>query len=282
MKLGDMLQQCLEGELAAGRSSATVDAALLELCFAPRAGLALAPAAGRATVAAAPVQSPRPPPPAALPPPVRERLAPPAPVQVVPVAPAPAAPRIAAPQQDLRGLDRDALLRLGNGCALCRRPVQDRRAPHQGLAQPAKLMIIVDPAGRDEEAFAQPFAGEAGALLEGMIVKGLKLPLDQVFVCVGHRCPAAPKGFADEARDLLPVLERQLELARPEAVIVFGVAGLWQIFGQVGIHQNRGRWMNWKGVPLLATLPPSHLIRVPEDKRVVWDDLKLVNAKFGR
>ena len=266
MKLGDMLQQCLEGELAAGRSSATVDAALLELCFTPRAGVA----PGRAPSAAAPVQAPRPPSPAALPPP-------PPPVQA-----APAATRPTAAQQDLRGLDRDALLRLGNGCALCRRPVQDRRAPHQGLAQPAKLMIIVDPAGRDEEAFANPFAGEAGALLEGMIVKGLKLPLDQVFVCVGHRCSASPKGFADEARDLLPILERQLELARPEAVIVFGVAGLWQIFGQVGIHQNRGRWMNWKGIPLLATLPPSHLIRVPEDKRVVWDDLKLVNAKFGR
>ncbi len=271
MKLGDMLQQCLEGELAAGRSAAVLDAATLELCFAPRPGSAMPP---RAPSPALAVPAPRPAPPAPLPPPEVKALPP------TPIAPAAAARP--ALHQDLRGLDRSALLRLGNGCALCRRPVNDSRAPHQGLAQPAKLMIIVDPAGRDEEAFANPFAGESGVLLEAMIVKGLKLPLDQVFVCVGHRCSASPKGFADEARDMLPVLERQLELVKPEALIVFGVAGLWQIFGQVGIHQNRGRWMNWQGIPLLATLPPSHLIRVPEDKRVVWDDLKLVNAKFGR
>ncbi|MEN9361962.1 MAG: hypothetical protein RL095_3497 [Verrucomicrobiota bacterium] len=277
MKLGDMLQQCLEGEIAAGRAAAVLDPTLLELCFAPRT-----PGSSNPATATPRHATPQPPPPRPAPElrPMPPAISSPPPESLPPrLHPAPA---VRTPSQDLGRLDTAALLRLGNGCALCRRPVDDRRAPHQGLAQPAKLMIIVDPSGRDEEAFANPFAGEAGSLLESMIVKGLKLPLNQVFVCVGHRCSASPKGFAEEARDLLPVLERQLELTRPEAVIVFGVAGLWQIFGQIGIHQNRGRWMNWQNVPLIATLPPSHLIRVPEDKRLVWDDLKMVNARFGR
>jgi DNA polymerase len=75
----------------------------------------------------------------------------------------------------------------------------------------------------------------------------------------------------------LPFLERQIEIVRPRVLVALGkVAAQALLRTNTPISRLRGQWHSYRGIPLMPTLHPAYLLRNPADKRLVWEDIKLV------
>lgn len=150
----------------------------------------------------------------------------------------------------------------------------------------ARVMVIGEAPGREEDQVGRPFVGRSGALLDRMLAaigldrkaedpaRGVYLTNVLPWRPLANRDPAA-----DDVAALLPFLERHVELARPEVILLLGNAPMRALLetGE-GIMRARGRWRRWRGAPVLPTLHPAGLLRSPERKRLVWRDLLALSA----
>jgi uracil-DNA glycosylase family 4 len=157
-----------------------------------------------------------------------------------------------------------------------------------GLAG-ARVMIIGEAPGRDEDREGKPFVGRPGALLDQMMAaiglsRGAADPAEAVYLT--NLSPWRPlenrQPSAEEAAMLVPFLVRHIELARPEFLLLMG-SGPWKALMQtdVGITRARGRWTRWRGIPLMPTFHPADLLRTPARKREAWLDLQRLRAALG-
>jgi len=197
------------------------------------------------------------------------------PVENLSAAPAPVSPKM----PDIK-VDHFSLAELrsqGNTCSACKLDVGEMRSQDTALNEQARLMIITEPSGKNAAQLADPFAGEAGELLCKMI-RGMKINLDDIYLCMAHRCygPGAREHIAESK----PYLERQIELIKPEVILIFGGAALNILLGEQVLQSNRGRWLTVKGIPTMATYPPAYLMRRDEGKRSAWNDMKQVMSRL--
>jgi len=202
--------------------------------------------------------------------------------------PQPPAPptKIAAPAGDLfvPGGVRDACslddLRAELGdcqrCKLCR----GRTNIVFGIGNPkATLMFVGEGPGRDEDLKAEPFVGRAGQLLTEIITKGMKLRREDVYIANVIKCrpPDNRNPEPDEIAACQPFLLRQIELIRPRVIVALGTFAAQTLLAQrTPISRLRGKWFDYQGVKLMPTLHPAYLLRNPNDKRLVWEDIKMV------
>ena len=148
----------------------------------------------------------------------------------------------------------------------------------------ADLMFIGEGPGADEDAQGLPFVGRAGKLLDKMVA-AMGLQRDEVYITniVKSRPPGNREPHADEVQACWPYLERQIELVAPKIICTLGrpaSCALLQTTQSMG--QLRGRWSDYRGVPVLPTYHPAYLLRSPGQKRVAWQDLKtLIVALHG-
>jgi uracil-DNA glycosylase len=151
----------------------------------------------------------------------------------------------------------------------------------------ARLMIIGEAPGRDEDLEGKPFVGRAGQLLDKMLAAiGLSEADVHITNVVYWRPPGNRTPTPQEAQVCRPFLERQIELVAPERVLLLGgVAAKHILDTQDGIMKLRGRWSS---VPLgnttlrtLASLHPAYLLRTPAAKRLVWRDLLALRAELS-
>jgi len=152
----------------------------------------------------------------------------------------------------------------------------------------ARLMIIGEAPGRDEDRMGVPFVGADGQLLDKMIAS---IGLDRASVYLTNLLPWRPPGNRsptdEETAMLLPWLFRHVQLAKPEFVLLLGGASAKLVLGSHdGIMKLRGRWRDvdfGDGVPrpVMASLHPAYLLRSPAQKRLAFHDLLLVAKRLG-
>ena len=184
----------------------------------------------------------------------------------------------AAESTDLEGLASSL-----RNCARCRLSEKRTTVVFGEGAPDARIMFIGEGPGAEEDRTGRPFVGQAGQLLDRMVV-AMGFQRAQTYIANVVKC--RPPGNRDPKDDEIAAcsgfLDRQIELIRPDVIVALGRSAANRLTGtDKPLGALRGRWSHYKGVPLLATYHPAYLLRTPADKRKVWQDLKLVMAKLG-
>ncbi len=178
--------------------------------------------------------------------------------------------RSAASLKDLR-----ALLETFDGCAL--KKTASRLCLSRGSPD-ARLMLIGEAPGKDEDAQGAPFVGRAGQLLDRMLAAiGLTEADFYITNLVFWRPPGNRTPSPEEVQVCQPFVERQIELLSPKILVFLGNASAKQLTGATeGIMKLRGKWLTYPlgpGIRAMATLHPAYLLRTPIAKRLAWRDL---------
>ena len=146
----------------------------------------------------------------------------------------------------------------------------------------AQLMLIGEGAGIDDVETRLPFQGQAGILLNKMMV-AIHVPLRDCYVCNVIKCiPPGERNFSsEEIEDCRPFLLRQILAVRPRIIVAFGaLAAQTLLRTQTTISALRGHSykliLNDHEMSLVPTFNPAYILRVADKKREAWDDLKLV------
>lgn len=175
----------------------------------------------------------------------------------------------------------EALVANFDGCALKRTAKSLCFA--RGSAE-AKMVLIGEAPGRDEDLQGKPFVGRAGQLLDRMLAS-IGLDESQVYITntVYWRPPGNRTPTPEEIEACAPFLARQIELLAPNVLILLGGAAAKTLLGVTeGIMRLRGKWLSYASpagaIPALATLHPAYLLRNPAAKRYVWRDLLLIKT----
>jgi DNA polymerase len=245
------------------------------------------------SVASRPAPAARPPFQSPSPPAPRETTAParsaPGPLAEAPRRFPTAAPDAAAlaAREAARGApDLDALravLERFDGCAL--RATAKSLCFYRGNPK-ARLMIVGEAPGRDEDLQGKPFVGRAGQLLDKMLA-AIGLGEDDVHITnvVYWRPPGNRTPTPQEVQVCRPFLERQIELVAPDILMTMGgSAGNALLDMEGGIMRQRGRWRDFtaggRTVPAMPTLHPAYLLRTPVAKRLAWRDLLAIQERL--
>jgi uracil-DNA glycosylase len=155
----------------------------------------------------------------------------------------------------------------------------------------ATLMFVGEAPGADEDQQGEPFVGAAGQLLT-RIIKTMGFDREQVYIANILKCrPDTPgkqsgnrKPTADEMKTCLPYLLEQIELIRPKAIVALGATAIEGLLGKTdGIGKLRGRFQEFRGIPLMPTFHPAYLLRnqALTEKRKVWEDMLQVLEKLN-
>lgn len=123
-----------------------------------------------------------------------------------------------------------------------------------------------------------PFHGEAGELFLKM-VQAMKIDLSETYICMAHKCFGP--GAREKIVETKPYLEKQIELVKPDVILIFGGAALNILLGEQSLMKNRGRWLEVNGIPTLATYPPAYLQQKAEAKKEAWSDMQQVMARLS-
>ncbi|MGO9471830.1 MAG: uracil-DNA glycosylase [Rhodomicrobium sp.] len=165
-----------------------------------------------------------------------------------------------------------ALLETFEGCALKR--TASRLCFSRGSPE-ARIMLIGEAPGKDEDAKGLPFVGRAGQLLDRML-GAIGLTEADVYITnlVFWRPPGNRVPSPEEVQVCQPFVERQIELLAPQLLVFLGNAAAKQLTGATeGIMKLRGKWLTHAGIRAIATLHPAYLLRNPIAKRLAWRDL---------
>jgi len=150
----------------------------------------------------------------------------------------------------------------------------------------AKIMLIGEAPGAEEDRQGKPFVGRSGQLLDRMLGA---IGLDRTKVYIVNTVPWRPPGnrtpTPEEMELCLPFLHRQVELVSPKLVLTLGGPAMQTVFKtNAGIIKMRGRWQDvaigTHGVAALPTLHPAYLLRNPAAKQQAWADLLSLKVKM--
>ncbi len=149
----------------------------------------------------------------------------------------------------------------------------------------AELVFVGEGPGYEEDQQGRPFVGAAGQLLTDIIVKGMKLRREDVYICNIVKCrpPDNRNPEPDEIEACEPFLMKQLQTIQPKVIVALGnVAARTLIKTAEGITKLRGKWHTYQGIPLMPTFHPAYLLRNPKDKALVWNDIQQVMAEMEK
>jgi uracil-DNA glycosylase family 4 len=149
----------------------------------------------------------------------------------------------------------------------------------------AVLVFVGEGPGQEEDQQGRPFVGAAGQLLTDIIVKGMKLRREDVYICNIVKCrpPDNRNPEQDEIEACEPFLKKQLQAINPGVIVALGnVAVKTLLKTDKGITSLRGKWQAYEGVPLMPTFHPAYLLRNPKDKKLVWEDIQQVMEKMQK
>lgn len=156
-----------------------------------------------------------------------------------------------------------------------------------GCAQ-ARVMIIGEAPGRDEDRLGKPFVGRAGQLLDRMLAaidlsRTAQEPSQAVYITniLPWRPPQNRTPLPDEIAMFVPFVERHIALADPAILVLMGNVACQGMLGQRGITRLRGTWARVQDRPALPMFHPAYLLRQPQAKREAWADLLELKARLG-
>ena len=147
----------------------------------------------------------------------------------------------------------------------------------------ARLMVVGEAPGAEEDRQGEPFVGRAGQLLNAML-RAAGFARSEVYIANVLKCrpPDNRDPTADEASHCLPYLRRQIELVAPRVLLCVGrIAAQRLLDVEQPLGQLRGRVHDFDGVPVIVTYHPAYLLRAPKEKRKAWVDLQLAMGLLG-
>jgi DNA polymerase len=146
----------------------------------------------------------------------------------------------------------------------------------------AKVMFIGEAPGFDEDQQGLPFVGRAGQLLT-KIIESIGFRREEVYIANIIKCrpPDNRNPESDEIASCQDFLFRQIEVIRPCIICALGTfAAQTLLQSKLPISQMRGQLMDYRGAKLIATFHPAYLLRNPNEKRRVWDDVRMLRAYY--
>jgi DNA polymerase len=199
-----------------------------------------------------------------------------------PIEPKPlpmALPPLAPPGETLLNIMED----IGD-CRRCRLHAERNKIVFGVGDEKSPLVFVGEGPGADEDAQGIPFVGRAGQLLTQMIEgtskkEGIPLLRSQVYICNVVKCrpPGNRTPEPDEMEICGQFLFRQLSTIKPKAICALGGTAARALTGhKEGVTKMRGKWFQWRDIPVMVTYHPSFLLRAynQEAKREAWEDLK--------
>lgn len=181
----------------------------------------------------------------------------------------------------------DTLLRVRQDigdCTRCRLHEGRNKLVFGAGPENARVVFVGEGPGADEDASGEPFVGKAGQLLTQMIDntasrEGLPMRRADVYICNVVKCrpPENRAPRPDESGTCGQFLVRQLLVIQPKVIIVMGNTATQHLLQvKEGVTKLRGRWHDWRGIPVMVTWHPSYLLRQVNQtaKRESWEDLK--------
>ena len=194
-----------------------------------------------------------------------------------------------APESDAESRRRELTLLAErvSACQRCTELVVSRSRTVYGVGPvDAELCFVGEAPGATEDQRGEPFVGDAGQLLN-RILAACGLKRDEVYIC--NICKCRPPGnrlpTVQEAGNCREYLERQIELVRPKFLCALGGCAAQNLLGTTqGIGKLRGRFHDYKGIPVMCTYHPAFLLpsRSPHKKKDVWEDMKMLLQRMGR
>ncbi len=168
------------------------------------------------------------------------------------------------------------------GCNLCQLRGGCARVVFGDGNNRARLMLIGEAPGADEDRVGLPFVGRAGQLLD-RILAAAEIDREKIFITnvvkcrpPGNRLPLQP-----EVEACLPYLKKQIELINPQIIVCLGaLATKTLIKKSAAITRDRGKWHNIDGRLVIATFHPAALLRDPSREKDVWEDFKQVMQHY--
>jgi DNA polymerase len=164
-------------------------------------------------------------------------------------------------------------------CTLCR----SRTRIVFGAGSPqARLMFIGEGPGQEEDRAGEPFVGAAGQLLT-RIIAAIKLRREDVYIANVVKCrpPENRLPAPDEIATCSPFLRRQIAAIRPVLICLLGSCAAQSLLNTTeSISRLRGRFFELQGIRVLPTFHPAYLLRNPEKKRAVWEDMQLLMKEY--
>lgn len=188
---------------------------------------------------------------------------------------------LAAAAEDLDGLHE--AIRTFEGCEL--RKSASNTVIYRGSKDP-RVMLIGEAPGRDEDIQGEPFVGAAGRMLDTMLTSA-GITFEEVYITniLFWRPPGNRTPDTREIGLCLPFVERQIELIRPELLLMIGNVSVKTLLGTTqGITRLRGKWFSYQHeglsapIPAIASLHPAYLLRQPAQKRHAWRDMLAFRA----
>jgi DNA polymerase len=173
------------------------------------------------------------------------------------------------------------------GCTRCAELVSTRTQTVFGVGPlDPELCFVGEAPGGDEDRQGEPFVGAAGQLLN-RIIAAAGFKREEVYICNIMKCrpPGNRVPTPAEAGNCREYLDRQLELVRPKFICALGATAAQKLLDTTtGITRLRGRFYDYRGIPVICTFHPAALLpsRSPEKKKDVWEDMKKLLSRMGR
>lgn len=152
----------------------------------------------------------------------------------------------------------------------------------------ARLMLVGEAPGEDEDRLGKPFVGASGRLLDRMLAA---IGLDRTGVYISNILPWRPPGNRSptpaEIALCLPFIEKHIALVKPQALVLLGGTAAKSLLNRAeGITRLRGQWFDFRPagttqiLPTMATYHPAYLLRSPIHKREAWRDLLTIKQRL--
>jgi len=199
--------------------------------------------------------------------------------EVIPTAETPAAVNHAGAGPETLELIRSDL----GDCTRCKLHTGRNTVVFGAGSSDADLMFVGEAPGRDEDREGIPFVGRAGQLLT-KIIAAIGLTRDEVYIANVIKCrpPNNRNPELDEVQTCEPFLFRQLDVIQPKVVVALGAFAIRTLLRtDQAISRLRGQVFDYRGAKLIPTFHPAFLLRSPDRKRDVWEDMKKVRALLG-
>ncbi len=192
-----------------------------------------------------------------------------------------------APRDDHDALpdDYDALRELALGCTRCRLAKGRTQVVFSDGPRDARLMVVGEAPGANEDETGLPFVGAAGQYLDLLLATVGLSREENVYIANVLKCrpPGNRDPKPDEIEACSPYLRKQIDLVRPEALLAVGSFSGRLLTGRdnVSLGKLRGEVHSYHGVPLVVTYHPAALLRNPRWVRAFWEDLQLLRDVLG-
>ncbi|MEW6615260.1 MAG: uracil-DNA glycosylase [Thermodesulfobacteriota bacterium] len=168
------------------------------------------------------------------------------------------------------------------GCKRCKLHSGRRNIVFGTGNESAKLLFVGEGPGQDEDIRGEPFVGKAGQLLT-RIINAINLNRKEVYIANIIKCrpPGNRNPEPDEIKACEPFLTKQIQAIKPEIICALGTfAAQTLLKTNEKISKLRGRFHSYSGIKLIPTYHPAFLLRNPNFKRFVWEDMQMIQKEY--